>query len=90
MTDEEVLSSYNDLEMMRRPHLWPGKVLHLKKRDSRGRSPQAFARLSYENGIWILTSVKFGSLKESSALFGTESGDGEFLKKLVEEGWIVD
>lgn len=33
LTDDEVKAQHNDLEMMRRPHLWPhgGKLLPLKR-----------------------------------------------------------
>jgi len=33
LSDQEVLDTHNDLEMLRRPHLWPhgGKVLPLKR-----------------------------------------------------------
>jgi hypothetical protein len=55
LNDDQVLSGHNDLEKMRRPHLWPSTVLHLKLWDVRTHTYRAFALLSHKDGIWTFT-----------------------------------
>lgn len=90
LSDDEVVKNHNDLEMMRRPHLWPSSVLHLKLRDVRAHTYRAFAILSYKDGEWTFTpKMKFDSFSEPN-FSKSESGDDKLLKRLATVGWIVD
>ena len=91
LSDEEVLKTHNDLEMMRRPHLWPAAVLHLKLRDPRTHSYSRFALLSYnKEGQWVFTpKMKFDSFSEPD-FSKSETGDEALLKRLAAAGWLVD
>lgn len=97
LTDKQVLASGNDLEMMRRPHLWPNLILPLVIRD-RLTKPGTVSE-----GVGILWSPlgaeegeKFSFLKGHNMFMpipkGTkwEVGGDEMLVRLVKEGWVVD
>jgi hypothetical protein len=91
LSDDEVLRTKNDLEMMRRPHLWPSSVLHLKLRDLRAHTYRAFALLSHtKEGQWVFTpKMKMDAFSEPN-FAKSEVGGDVLLKKLAETGWIVD
>jgi hypothetical protein len=82
--DEEVLRTLDDLEMMRRPHLWPTPdTLCLKN-----------PRLVQESGWPSFAVLYFDSegyyfLPELDKKKAREGGD-ELLRELIEEGWLVD
>ena len=89
MTDDEVIAERNDLEMIRRPHMWPlGDRLALKKNIR----TQPFG---YDVGFihkWHKTRV----------IIGFVWGDLDALEKagnykdypsheaILEDGWVVD
>jgi hypothetical protein len=81
--DDEVFRKRNDLEMMRRPHLWPSPLLHLKNYalTEAGGFP-LFAVLSWnkEKGFHFLLEEE----KEG------RHGDESLLAELIKEGWLVD
>ena len=93
LTDEEVVKTRNDLEMMRRPHLWPGgaNVLHLKLWDAATRTYRAFALLSHtKGGQYVFTpKAKLDAFSEPN-FAKSEVGGDVLLKKLAGNGWIVD
>ena len=92
LTDEEVVKTRNDLEMMRRPHLWPGgRVLHLKLWDAGARTYRAFALLSrLRSGEFVFTpKAKLDAFSEPN-FAKSEVGGDVLLKKLAGVGWIVD
>jgi hypothetical protein len=90
MTNEEVLRTHNDLEMMRRPVLWPLAILPLK-------NPSAFRTSGGLGVLWTTgeneyvfrEDVNLLKLPSLSADGGRTGGD-ELLVQLVEEGWLVD
>lgn len=68
LSDDEVLKGHDDLEMMRRPHLWPNSrpniaLLPLKRRqeDKSLVSPYVFGTL-----VWSRESTKLFSFRERS------------------------
>jgi len=83
--DDEVIRKRNDLEMMRRPHLWPNRTLYLKNyaQATRGGFP-LFGILSWEeeNGFHFLLEDE----KKEAGRYGDET----LLAELVKEGWLVD
>jgi hypothetical protein len=89
ISDEEVKRTYNDLEMMRRPHLWPiSGILFLKRRKEGGLDMAtlvAMPRLLGEN----LYGYAFVTERAPAAEQRLNGGD-ELLRRLVNEGWIVD
>jgi hypothetical protein len=91
LSDTEVLNGHHDLEMMRRPRLWPAPVLHLKLWDARLHSYRAFALLSHtKEGQWVFTpKMKVDAFSEPN-FSKSETGDDALLKKLATVGWIVD
>jgi hypothetical protein len=91
LSDDEVLRTKNDLEMMRRPRLWPSPVLHLKLQDLRGHTYRAFALLSHtKEGQFVFTpKMKLDAFSEPN-FAKSEVGGDVLLKKLAEVGWIVD
>jgi hypothetical protein len=89
MTDEEVLRERNDLEMMRRVHLWPGG------------DPEKFSTLALKNPS--LAEGRRGWPKFATLIWDGEaytfipgndersrSGGAELPAALAEEGWLVD
>lgn len=96
LTDKEVLSSKDSLEMMRRPNLWPNLMLPLVQRE------QLYKGGDME-GVGVLWSPiiegegeKFGFLKGHNMFMPIpkdakwEIGGDELLVRLVKEGWEVD
>jgi hypothetical protein len=85
-SDEEVRRTLDNLEMMRRRHLWPTEgALCLKNPDliQEGGWP-AFAVLFFEGerqGYYFLPGLD----KEKA-----RTGGDELLRELVGEGWLVD
>jgi hypothetical protein len=93
LSDEEVIKTRNDLEMMRRPHLWPGgaRVLHLKLLDVASHTYRAFALLSHTRGGDFVFTPKMKMDAFSEPNFSkSEVGGDALLKKLDAVGWIVD
>jgi hypothetical protein len=96
LTDKEVLAKGSDLEMMRRPHLWPHLILPLVIRDR-------LTRPGIGEGIGILWSPigagegeKFLFLRGHNMLMPIpkdakwEEGGDELLIRLIKEGWVID
>jgi len=85
--DDEVLRKRNDLEMMRRVHLWPsGGVLCLKNRklgEEGGWPLFAIMVFDPENGLYHFR-LREGNTKERRV------GDDALLQELIAEGWVVD
>jgi len=83
--DDNVIRKRNDLEMMRRPHLWPCRPLHLKNYAlaETGGFPH-FGVLSWdkEKGFHFLLEEE----KKEEGRYGDEA----LLLELVKEGWLVD
>jgi hypothetical protein len=92
MTDKEVIKSKDDLEMMKRPHLWPLTFLPLinkEKKDSEGSPHGLEGLLFYESGEYLFLRGQNMYLPiPEGANF--ESGGTEMLQQLVKEGWRVD
>lgn len=78
MTDEEVLRSRNDREMILRPHLWPQNPLVVKKRygDQNG-----FMRQS-EGGYTVAVGRGIISDRENVTYNNVDD--------LLADGWLVD
>jgi hypothetical protein len=91
LSDEEVVKTRNDLEMMRRPHLWSGGVLHLKLQDLAAHTYRSFAILSHtREGQFVFTpKMKLDAFSEPN-FSKSEVGGDVLLKKLLSVGWIVD
>jgi hypothetical protein len=91
MTDQQVKETRDDLEMMRRPHLWPGLKLFLK----RGRGPlQELAMLGCDEDsddpigvVWVFVPESEPFKPDFSR---KETGGDEMLVRLCQEGWMVD
>jgi hypothetical protein len=83
--DDEVFRKRDDLEMMRRPHLWPSKILFLKNYS-----------LAAKQGLHWPLSGTLSWNKEGGFHFLLEEekegrhGDETLLAELVKEGWLVD
>jgi hypothetical protein len=87
-SDEEVFRTKDDLEMMRRPHLWPASaVLCLK--NPRLISINGWPRFA----VLFLRKGEYYFLPRCEAGFEEEKirrGGEEILPGLIGEGWIVD
>lgn len=91
MTDDEVIRTHDDLEMMRRPHLWSLGFLPLKKR------AWTFA-MGQRRELGLLScDGKRYSFYPGATMFELPtsesvplSGGDELLIKLVANDWIVD
>lgn len=83
LTDEQVVEQRNDLEMLKRPHLWPGagRTINLKQRD-----PEAWALCQrVQDGsyrVWRYKGFTY-DLEETPLMFA----DAE---AVVDAGWEVD
>jgi hypothetical protein len=91
MTDDEVIKSHDDLEMMRRPHLWSLGYLPLKKRAWKFAMGQR-----RELGL-LMSNGKQYQFYPGATMFEPPTpesmpiiGGDELLVKLVDNGWIVD
>lgn len=103
MSDEDVLRERNDVEMMRRPHLWPLRPrLYLKRR-----SPNRLTPRMREMGLEE-RHVRMASWRQSPDALGgvmiegegpvvhvirpdrTERIRYESLHELYLDGWVVD
>lgn len=91
MTDNEVTSTRNSLEMMRRPHLWPNLFLPLVKRKNLYHSP-----LGANEAILIAGEHDYAVLRHQNMLTPIpryvkwETGGDDLLQRLIDEGWEVD
>jgi hypothetical protein len=90
-TDEEVIKKRDDLEMMRRPHLWPhDRLLPLKHRsEKRDGWPREAVLFAGSKGYILLMDANILALDNVELSQGREGGD-EMLQELVKDGWIVD
>jgi hypothetical protein len=84
LSDEQVLAANDDLEMMRRPHLWPMDALPLMRGPVLGRE---YGVLFHADGLWVWA--------EGTLLYGPRTGTGvaiddSGLVELVADGWVVD
>jgi hypothetical protein len=82
MTDDEVLETRNDLEMMRRPHLWPSPGRLPVKREAGSRGRLYDCGLLLEGGGPTVHPGPDGTV--------TEPLGYETLEKLLADGWVVD
>jgi hypothetical protein len=91
MTDKEVIETRNDLEMMKRPHLWPNMFLPLINRSMKTDSPFGVEGLLFANNegsyIFIAGQNMFLPIPKDTK---REQGSIEMLARLVNEGWKVD
>lgn len=84
VTDEQVLADRLDLEMLERPHLWPGRggkpTINLK------RDPEGYGLcMQAQDGsyrLWEYIGASF-ELKEPPTMFATAQA-------IVDAGWRVD
>lgn len=95
MTDKEVIQTHNDIEMMRRPHLWPlGHVLALKHRRDPGEyGLRRLAVLFYHDG-------EFGLLEDAlvyELVYNLKEEDtdrinwaDEHILPEINQDWMVD
>ena len=77
--DEEVTRTKDDVEMVKRTHLWPGTFLHMKRQSrpgQRGSDYNAFGAISKSSPLRIVTD--------------TESFDFESAEAMIAAGWLVD
>jgi hypothetical protein len=86
LTDQEVFVSRNDLEMMKRPHLWPNHCcLYLKKFGGK-----EFGFLLEKNGTYAFVPEN-PPIEDSIPDFAHKrTGGDELLVQLIKEGWLVD
>jgi hypothetical protein len=89
ISDEEVKRTYNDLEMMRRPCLWPVRgILFLKRRKERGLDTATLVTMP---GLLGENAQKgYAFVAEGAPAEQWLKGGDELLRRLVSEGWIVD
>lgn len=101
LTDQEVLSTVNDLEMMRRPHLWPNAsegcgFLPLKRRNASTPTfePPSFGVLARGSSgaylFWLGNLVNLKDHLKELAFNDALSGGDLLLITLVDSGWVVD
>lgn len=88
MTDEEVIKERCDLEMMRRPHLWPNDYLFLKKPAGKLKHYQFALLANDEKDRWAIIPLRDDG--NGRDLASERSGADELLVQLVKEGWLVD
>jgi hypothetical protein len=86
-SDEEVLRTKDDLEIMRRRHLWPGGLNSICLKN-----PSLAER---ENGIPAFAVLFFFESKEYYFLPELDkkkvrTGGDELLRTLIKEGWLID
>jgi hypothetical protein len=78
-----------DLEFMQRPNLWPHLVLPLKQKQGWSKPPKAAILMQAENKQWaFFLGVNIWHMP--NPLPDPEIGGEELLKRIVEEGWLVD
>jgi hypothetical protein len=82
MTDQDVLATHNDLEMMRRPHLWPKLTLFLKEPSTK----QLALLFKTSDGYQFVPETTPFQPDLSNSRFGGE----ELLQSLIQAGWLVD
>jgi len=87
ITDNEVIATRNDAEMMSRPHLWQTRALPLKRPRHDGQLPETAVLLRPEDGQPL-------QLIENDTLFGP-LGDTKLclfqrVDQIVAAGWMVD
>jgi hypothetical protein len=86
LTDQEVFVSRNDLEMMKRPHLWPNhSCLYLKKFGAK-----EFGLLLEKNGTYAFVPETRTTEATIPDFANKRTGGHELLVQLVGEGWLVD
>ena len=91
MTDEEVIKTRDDLEMMKRSNLWPHTFLPLINRRDKSDSPLGADGLLFYQGweeYYFLRNQNMFMPIPPDAKF--EKGSVAMLKQLVTEGWQVD
>jgi hypothetical protein len=81
-TDAEVKATHDDVEMLKRPHLWPGGRLCVKLRDKKGR-PVAF-------GMVQAASARSGRWCRISASTSDKTWEYPSAEAAVKAGWVVD
>jgi hypothetical protein len=93
-TDDSTVSRNRDLEIMRRPHLWPlREILFLKNLTLKGngkgggeeRSPWPVSAFL----TWDKSSGEFSFRLETEAT-ASRHGKESLLRELIKEGWLVD
>ena len=87
MSDREVVEQMNDLEMMRRPHLWPQVFLPLKRASKRNKRP--YMQTAVLNKI---AKGKFEVAYDKTIFESLKSADFVPIdpEALIAEGWVVD
>lgn len=88
-TDEEVKATKDDVEMLKRPHLWTGGRLCLKRRATR--QHKARRGCSYD----VFGTIAADEVRADGVLFirGSTSNDlwrFASAEAAVEAGWVVD
>lgn len=82
-SDDEVKATHDDVEMLKRPHLWSGGVLCVKRRAQKKKK----AGSSYE----AYAVVNSGELP---LVFHSSTGDTKWMyasaEAAVAAGWLVD
>jgi hypothetical protein len=94
LTDDEVIAQHNDLEMLRRPHLWPNKsrlgnpVVFLKRRMENGRrgetGPCTFVKARHSVDEYV---VRAHNWDEQGTVRTIYYGNAD---AVIADGWIVD
>ena len=88
-SDVEVLREGDDLEMMRRPHLWPNKGCLCLKNPHFGYKHRRDHHSHYAFAVLIKQGEEyFFTLREEKGW--NQRGGDEMLVALVKEGWLVD
>jgi len=101
--NEKVLRERNDLEMMRRPQLWPGTIFHPEARLGGPLTNPALAlkkyalmegievrRMEFAVLIWRAGARDYCFVPDGKTEAEGRKGGDELLVALVEEGWLVD
>lgn len=85
LSDDEVVAQRSDVEMIKRPHLWPHFYLPLKKSRDGGYDTAYVINYIPESGQVIV--------QENSTIFTPDTGTRgvyDCPESVLAQGWIVD
>lgn len=84
LTDEQVVANHDDVEMLKRKHLWPGSSINLK---GKGKHADRFAVCVPDGPGLLVVRYKGLSYDLEPSREGLTYPDAE---AVVDDGWKVD
>lgn len=84
-TDEQVKDEQDDAEMMKRPHLWPGVVLPLKRYHEGTLQTAVLIHPPAEGEVWMISLTNMFNPDPNAPAMVYDSAE-----TIVANGWRVD